>query len=136
MLSAYETECVTRQQMWEVIACLFREMYATRKKVVFLSEDYYSSFWTCSELLSLIRWSHNRRDRTIHNAYVVSNHADTELFPLEIETPTVPIPRPTRQQANRLWRIFNNGDPMTSAPDTRIPPSSFDKGLARLIAPF
>lgn len=133
---AYETECVTRQQMWQVVAGLNREMRATNRRVIFLSKDYFSSFWTCSELLSLIRWPRNSDSNCINGAYFVLDHSSIELHPLEIGTQTLPMPRLSKQQANRFWHILNNSDLMTSAPDTQIPPSSFAKGLAPLLRPF
>lgn len=132
---AYETECVTRQQMWEVVACLHREMRATKASAIFLSEDYYCSFWTCSELFSLIKYPRNADGITINQGYLVADHSSTVLNPLAMGTPVFPVPQPTKKQENRQWRILNNSDPMSSAPDTRIPPSGPAKVLALLLRP-
>ena len=132
-LYAYETECVSRQQMWEGVAHLNYEIKATGKAAIFLSDDYFDSFWTCSEPLSLIRWPRNIDGTTINSAYIVSDCSSTELRPLAIETPSLPVPNLTRKQANRFWRILNNSDPLTSGPDTRIPPSGPAKILAFIL---
>jgi hypothetical protein len=49
---AYERECVTRQQMWEVVARILHEITSTGRVAIFRSVDYFDSFWTCSELLT------------------------------------------------------------------------------------
>lgn len=51
---SYPTEVVTRQQAWEGVARLMREMRATTRVIVYPSPDYFDSFWTSSELLTML----------------------------------------------------------------------------------
>lgn len=129
---SYKTECLTRQQMWEGVNRLFYEMKATKKVAIFLSEDYFDSFWTCSELLSLIKYRYNPSNNGIKQTYLVQKQNTFELLPLYIKSPHFPIKPLTSAQSHRLYKILNNSDPLTIAPETRIPA----RGLTKLLAFF
>jgi hypothetical protein len=128
---AYRTECLTRQQMWEAVARLTHEMTATRKVAVFLSEDYFDSFWTSSELLSLIK-HRSAFDGSLTDTFLARPRSDGWLLPLSIRA-EVPVPTLTSYQSRRLFKILNNTDPMTVAPETQVPPSGFGKLLALVL---
>ncbi len=121
--------------MWEVVACLHREMRATKLSAIFLSDDYYSSFWTCSELFALANYPRNADGTTINRGHLITDRSSIVLDSLAMGTSAFPVPLPTRMQKNRQWRILNNSDPMSSAPDTRIPPSGPAKVLALIMRP-
>ncbi|MBD2124744.1 hypothetical protein [Trichocoleus sp. FACHB-262] len=132
---SYRTECVTHQQMWEGVARLGHEITSTNKAVVFLTDDYFDSFWTCSELLFLIDRRRNS-DKSIQGAYVIPDKSRPDLAPLFIETSQLPIPSLTSTQSHRLFKILNNSDPLTVGPDTRISPSGPNKLLALVLRPI
>lgn len=131
---AYRTECVTLQQMWEGVARLGHELTATGKAAIFLTEDYFDSFWTCSELLFLIKHRMNP-DRSVQRADVIPDPSRPDLTPLVIGTAELPIPPLTSAQSHRLFKILNNSDPLTVGPDTRIPPSGPAKLLSFVLRP-
>ncbi|GHJ43560.1 hypothetical protein Cs7R123_09020 [Catellatospora sp. TT07R-123] len=131
---SYPTEVVTRQQLWEGVARLMREIQATRRAVVLLSDDYYDSFWTASELLVLL-WlayrppARGRQDLERPEVHFAASAARTDLAPLAAALDHG-IPIPTSDHALRLVYLINNTDPVTSAPETQVPA----RGLGRLIA--
>ncbi|KAM3091032.1 hypothetical protein ACKFKG_23295 [Phormidesmis sp. 146-35] len=131
---SYRTECVTLQQMWEGVARLGHEITSTSRAVIFLSDDYFDSFWTCSELLFLIKHRSNS-DRSIRQAYIVLDKSRPDLTPLLIGASQLPIPSITSAQSHRLFKILNNSDPLTVGPDTRIPPSGPAKLLSLVLRP-
>lgn len=123
---SYRTECLTLQQMWEGVARLWHEIKSTSQAIIFLSENYFDSFWTCSELLLLIEhWSNS--NHSIQQAYIVQDNFSTQLFPLRINNSQLPIPPLTPAQSHRFFKILNNSDPLTVSPDSRIPPSGLKK---------
>ncbi|MFY9222916.1 MAG: hypothetical protein WAQ98_09615 [Blastocatellia bacterium] len=128
---AYKTECLTRQQMWEGVARLTHEMTVTSRVVIFFSDDYFDSFWTSSELLSLIKHRKDSNNR-IKNTYLLTDYCKTKLEPLYIESRAFPVKPITLTQSHRLFKILNNTDPLTVAPETYIAP----RGMAKILAFF
>lgn len=129
----YETECSTPQQMWECVARLFYEMKATKKIVVFKSKDYFDSFWTCSELITLIKhWT--AKDNRINWTYFLETTEEPhQVKPLYIESHDFPIPKLTPSESSKLFKILNNSDPLTSAPETQIAPTGWGRINAFLL---
>ncbi|HZU77460.1 MAG TPA: hypothetical protein VFA70_11900, partial [Dehalococcoidia bacterium] len=125
---AYERECVTRQQMWEVIARISHELDATKKVAIVQSDDYFDSFWTCSELLVSLRYRSARE-----GLYLVRDANDPDLHGLPLNA-SFPVPVPTAAHAKRVDQILNNADPLTVAPDTRYAPTNIvEQGWAWLM---
>lgn len=139
---SYPTEVVTQQQMWEGVARLGYEMHAAGHVIIFQTGDYFDSFWTSSELLlTLARCGWNGRrliSRAEHDRpgwgpltaeFVASPHG-TALLPFKDGIRARSIPGLAPEAIDRLTKLLNNGDPLTSAPETQVPP----EGLAKLIA--
>lgn len=125
---AYPTEVVTQQQQWEGAARLMHEIRATGRVIFFPSPDYFTSFWTSTEALA-VRWltAAGRRPR----------RGERRLS--EVRLLTDPAPEPllgtralTDAETARFAALINNGDPITSAPETMVAP----RGPARLLRAF
>lgn len=129
---AYETECVTLQQMWEGVARLTHEMTATKNVAVFFSEDYFDSFWTCSELLSALK-HRGREGDAVERCYLVRDPSNAEWQPLRVGVPQFPVSDLNDAQSKRLFKILNNSDPLTTAPDTRVPPEGMLGNLLAMV---
>jgi len=132
---AYPTECVTLQQMWEGVARLMHEMRATQRILVFMSDDYFDSFWTSSEFLAAL-WmlgKHPPKNKPMIdkvNFVRDSNSTHLQLFPngfVELKVPMM-----DQSGMDRFPKLINNADPITSAPETQVPPH----GFAKLIEAF
>jgi hypothetical protein len=132
---AYETECVTRQQMWEIVARLQYEIRACKNRVVFWSNDYFDSFWTASELLCILYVCARNRDGSAQGAYWAPDKKSALVHPLHVGVPEFPVPEITKAQENWFWKILNNSNPKTVAPETQIPPSGLGRLTAFLLRP-
>lgn len=132
---SYPTECVTLQQMWEGAARLFHEMNAIGRTLVFMTADYFDSFWTVTEFLATL-WMLGRDPITgktmLDDAFFVRETNDIRLQTFRDGTLELGIPKLDQVNMDRFAKLINNGDPITSAPETQVPPS----GLAKLIATF
>ncbi|MEU7916191.1 hypothetical protein [Microbispora bryophytorum] len=143
---SYPTEVVTQQQMWEGVSRLRYEMQAAARLIVLSTDDYFDSFWTCSELL-LGLWLHGWDGwvakpvafrggrpgwRRLASVDFAESLEGTGLVPLQDGMRALSIPGPGPQLTVRLALLINNGDPLTSAPETQVPPS----GPAKLVARF
>jgi hypothetical protein len=129
---AYATECVTLQQMWEGVARLTHEMTATKNVAVFFSEDYFDSFWTSSELLSMIK-HRGREGGAVERGYLIPDESEAAWQPLRAGGPQLPVRPLTDAQSKRLFKILNNSDPLTTAPDTQVPPQGLLGNLLALV---
>jgi hypothetical protein len=135
---SYPTEVVTRAQMWEGIARLQREMEATRRVLVYLTEDYLDSFWCVGELMCtsyMLFHTHGRRPgrmpRLAGARLALPGAADTA--PLRQAAARLGLPLPNHDQVRRLVVFLNNCDPITSAPETQIAPRGPARALARAV---
>lgn len=131
---AYPTECVTTQQMWEGVARLMHEIRAIQNALIFLSDDYFDSFWTSSELLAVL-WLLGRNPRTgladLREAHFIRDFERWQSFRegmLELA-----VPRVGQTGMDRFAKIINNSDPVTAAPETQVPPRGFAKLLKLLL---
>jgi hypothetical protein len=131
---SYETECVTQQQMWEGVARLMHEMRATGRVLIFLTEDYFDSFWTASEFLTAL-WMKGIDPATgkpmLDEVYFIRDWNSTQLQSIRDGMLDLKIPN-LQGLMDRFVKLINNGDPFTSAPETQIPPT----GLAKLVKLF
>lgn len=132
---SYPTECVTLQQMWEGAARLFHEMKAIGCTLILMTEDYFDSFWTATEFLATL-WMLGRDPSTgkamLEEAFFVRDISDTRLQTFRDGFVELGIPKLGQTNMDRFAKLINNGDPITSAPETQVPPT----GLAKLIAAF
>lgn len=135
---AYPTECVTQQQMWEGVARLMHEMRASKQILIFYSSDYFDSFWTASELFTML-WMLGRDRRTgrsmldSRQLFWVRDPHHTDLQPFPYGMIELGIPTTASDTMDRFVGLINNCDPFTSAPETRIPPRGPTKVLAWLL---
>lgn len=138
---SYATEVVTRAQMWEGIARLVREIGATRRILLYLTEDYYDSFWCLGELLGSAQLGIGGRDefgrrvgRLPEPEVAVPGEPRTEpLAPLAAE---LGLRAPDRDQLRRFRRLLVNCDPLTSAPETTIAPRGLGRPMAAVVRLF
>ncbi|MER6178187.1 hypothetical protein [Streptosporangium sp. NPDC001681] len=117
---SYPAEVVTRQQMWEGVARLMYEIIATGRAIVHPAPDYFTSFWTVSELLATL-WLLPRGSTPpmITSAHVARpSGAIRRLEHLTART-VLGVPRLGDAQADRFARLINNSDPITTAPEVR-----------------
>ena len=130
---AYENECLPLQRMWEIVAELSSEMARSRRVIIVDSPDYLDSFWTTSELLSLVWHRGRNRAGPLPDVSVVPA-SDPSAEPQPLGPGIEPLSRAllTPDAARRFHRILNNTDPETAAPDARLAP----RGLNRLVAPL
>ncbi|MCQ3938569.1 MAG: hypothetical protein DPW18_16200 [Chloroflexi bacterium] len=133
---SYPTECVTLQQMWEGAARLMHEIRSIGRVLIFMTEDYFDSFWTATEFLTAL-WMLGRDPITgktmLDEAFFVRDpdRGDLQSFRdgfLELGIPTL-----DQYAMDRFAKLINNGDPITSAPETQAPPSGFAKWIAALV---
>ncbi|WP_169981418.1 hypothetical protein [Microbispora sp. H10836] len=131
---SYPTEVVTRQQMWEGAARLMYEITATGRVLVHLSPDYFDSFWTASELLATL-WLLPRGSTppTIRSAHVLDGRGTLVAFGYRGAGRALDVPHLTAALADRFAKLINNTDPVTTAPETRVPPRGPARVLARLV---
>lgn len=132
---SYPTECVTLQQMWEGAARLMHEIRAIGKVLIYMTEDYFDSFWTATEFLTTL-WMLGRDQKTgmtmLDEAYFVKNRDNLNLQSFRDGFIEFAVPKLDQVAMDRFVWLINNGDPITSAPETQVPPS----GLAKLVATF
>lgn len=112
----YETECLTRQQTWSVVARMEREIQAARGFMVIRSFDYFDSFWTTSELLIALLFR-RQDDGTIGGGLVVD---ERELDrPGPVAGANFDVPPATSAVRDEYCRLMRQGDPGTVAPELR-----------------
>jgi hypothetical protein len=132
---SYPTECVTLQQMWEGAARLMHEIRAIGRVLIYMTENYFDSFWTATEFLTTL-WMLGRDPKTgktmLDEAYFVRNKDSLDLQSFRDGFIEFAIPKLDQPAMDRFVGLINNGDPITSAPETQVPPS----GLAKLVAAF
>jgi hypothetical protein len=116
---AYETECLSRQRMWEVVAQLANEVRVAKAVLLYLSGDYFDSFWTCLELLA-IQFYRMRPDQGIRDGYT-ADPLTGALHPLTFEAGDLPVAILTPQQRERFNHLRKNHDPGSVAPEGRRP---------------
>jgi hypothetical protein len=129
---SYPTECVTQQQMWEGVARLRHEIEAVRNVLIFISPDYFDSFWTSSEFLMTAWMLADRRKARLHaeQVHFVRSGDNLLLQTLREGWAELRLPAVEVSAMNRFVMAINNAGPISSAPETRVPPT----GLAKLTA--
>ncbi len=120
---SYPAECVTQQQRWEGVARLLREMRATKRVLIFWSDDYLDSFWTSSELFATFWLCYAERGGLdVQKTGFIRDQRDARVQPFAEAVHELGIPVATGPELDRLAKLINNCDPVTSAPEARIPP--------------
>lgn len=139
---SYLTECVTLQQRWEGVARLMHEARSTGRILIFLSEDYFDSFWTASEFL-IVLWMLGRDRRTgtsllsVENIGVVRDWRQNEIQSFRAAMLGMAVPMTQPAEMDRFAALINNCDPFTAAPETQVPPRGMAKVMAWLLrGPF
>ncbi|WP_436761436.1 hypothetical protein [Streptosporangium sp. V21-05] len=119
---SYPAEVVTRQQMWEGVARLMYEIIATGRAIVHPSPDYFSSFWTVSELLAAL-WLLPRGPKPpmITSAYAARPSGGIRRLEHLTARTVLGVPLLGDAHADRFARLINHADPITTAPEIHRP---------------
>lgn len=122
---AFETECLSAQRTWEVVSVIERKINAADEVFISLTEDFFESFWTMSELLALI-YGRVKSKEKVGKTFIVIDGELESARPIKIDSEEIILPKHygsipllTKQQEKRLGRIFSNSDPGTVAPDSQ-----------------
>ncbi len=124
----YPTECLTSQQMWEGVVKLMYTMWNIGKVLIHKSDDYFDSFWTTSEFLTMISLHYPIQNNVVQGIYLLKQDG---FNPLEIGK-KIGLERLDRRNKRKLDELLNNSDPYTIGPEVQIKP----QGLQKLIVPL
>lgn len=106
----YEDEILSEMRHWQLVSMIDRKVGAADELWVYETEDYYDSWWTRAELLTIAY----RRASGIYAPRVrVFDPARTELRDL----PEDALPELSKKQAKRMARWYANTDPGMIAPE-------------------
>jgi len=113
----------------------------------YMTDDYFDSFWTSSELLLflwLYGWGGYRAKpvgrkskrpgwhQVTYGGFARSTSSSV-LTPFMDGMSSMSIPGLKPDSMDRLAKLINNCDPLTAAPETQVPPSGPAKVLARAV---
>lgn len=113
---AYETECMTRQMMWSTVAALEQEIHWARGVMIVLSDDYFASFWTSSEMFTALVFR-QKPDGEIDGGILLNEKG---LSLRSRITPTsFDVPSPTASEIKEYKRLLRQSDPGVVAPEMR-----------------
>lgn len=112
---ATDAECMTRQRMWEVVVRLMDRIHYAQANYIYVSDNYFDSFWTRSEILAIAYTRKQWRNVRLESKVVRDVHDD--LSDLD-DFDTLGIPALTDGQIQRLARITSNSDPGTMGPES------------------
>lgn len=126
---SYPTECLTLQQMWEGVAKLQYVMWNIGKVLIYKSEDYFDSFWTSSEFLSIVSYHYPIQNNIVSGIYLID---DNTVNPLKINSELMNIRRTNKEEKQIFKHLLNNSDPYVVGPETRLKP----QGAQKIIAPI
>ena len=128
---AYETECMTRQQMWATVAMLEREIHWAKGILIVRSEDYLDSFWTASELFITLTFR-RKYNGDIEGGILLDESA---LSPgPSVGGSSFGVTPPTRQEIDEYNRIVRQADPGTVAPEIARETSGLSGVFFKLIS--
>ncbi|WUH89688.1 hypothetical protein OG900_05680 [Streptomyces sp. NBC_00433] len=136
---SYPTEVVTRAQMWEGIARLQREIEATGRIVLYLTDDYADSFWCAGELMCAAYMLLHTGGRRLVGRLPQLEDAQVALpgvpgtMPLVTAANRGLLRLPDHEQVRRLAMLLTNCDPISSAPESQIEPRGPARPLSRVL---
>ncbi|MGW0584131.1 hypothetical protein ACWD25_51410 [Streptomyces sp. NPDC002920] len=140
---SYPTEVVTRAQMWEGVARLFREIAVTGRMLVYLTADYFDSFWCASELLGATELARNQgllgvvgRGRNTPPPVELALPGRPDTTPFAPVAEKLGLRPPGREELRRFRRLLANCDPLSCAPETVHAPRGAGRLIAALVKPF
>lgn len=130
----YETECMPRQRMWEIVARIEREIHFAPGLVILRSRDYFDSFWTCSELLIAL-FHRLQPDGSIAGGWLVEPEELDLLRPLGFsgQPDRLPVPLLAEPERKEYRRLLRQSDPGTVAPEMRRANSGLSGLVFRLL---
>jgi len=112
----YETECMTRQMTWATIAGIEREMQSARVVTMVVSDDYFDSFWTSSEMLITLMFR-RQPGGAIAGGFLIKEEELASSQP--VASQPFDMPNLTPADAKEYRRLLRQGDPGLVAPEMR-----------------
>ncbi|HYP52339.1 MAG TPA: hypothetical protein VEQ42_02300 [Pyrinomonadaceae bacterium] len=113
----YETECMTRQMTWATVAGLEQEMHWARGVMMVLSEDYFDSFWTTSELLITLIF--RRRPGGEIDGGLLLSEEELSSSSRPVAPNSLDAPPPSAADVKEYKRLLRQSDPGVVAPEMR-----------------
>lgn len=104
----YEDEILTEQRCWQLVSMIDRTIRASEEFWIYNTDDYFDSWWTRAEVITLCD-----SDLTIPRIRIYNPKNETVCDAGEDY-----LPEMTKEQKKRLARWYSNCDPATMGPES------------------
>lgn len=110
----YENELFTEQQHWQLVSMIDRRLGAAEELWIYETDDYFASWWTRAELVTV---SYRRASGASAPRVYAYDSARGRVRALDDNF----LPSMSREQERRMARWYANSDPGTMGPESVTP---------------